>query len=99
MGLRELLKAFRDAHRRDVPALLGVAGLFVVLFLLVAYVVILLLSKFPWHRAASAIDNHGNVAIATLTFVLVVISAFYAAVTYRMLVQMQESRAAGIKPL
>lgn len=99
MHLSDLLKNWRKIRLRDVIIILIITSLFSLAVVFAIVGVGHLLGRVPWRSLANTLNQYGNLALVILTFTLAGVTAFYAAVTYRMLVQMRESQRAEIKPI
>jgi hypothetical protein len=97
--LPSLITGIKTFRGRDLIIFLSIK---IFAFLGLASVVGLIiwkLSQLPLKELALKVNNYGNFVLAVLTFSLVVITAFYAVITYKMLLHMAENRRAEIKPL
>ncbi len=61
--------------------------------------IVLLIAGINFKPLFSLLNNNSNFIIALLTLLLVIITAFYAWVTFRMLFEMRENRISEIRPM
>lgn len=97
--LPSLITGIKTFRGRDLIIFLSIKTFAFLLLASAVGITILGLSQLPLKEFALKVNNYGNFVLAVLTFSLVVITAFYAVITYKMLLHMAESRRAEIKPL
>ncbi|MCH7828231.1 MAG: hypothetical protein IIC75_09735 [Bacteroidetes bacterium] len=97
--LSSLITGIKTSRGSELFFFIVITILFFLFWAIAIGGLIFTLTQLPLKEIALKLNTYGNFVLAVLTFSLVVITAFYAMITYRMLLHMGESRRAEIKPL
>jgi len=97
--LSSLITGIKTSRGSELFFFIVITILFFLFWAIAIGGLIFTLTQLPLKEIALKINAYGSFVLAILTFSLVVITAFYAMITYRILLHMTESRSAEIKPL
>ena len=93
------LKSYTEVQVKRFVKLCTIAT-FVAIFSVIIYSILVATSVgLNFRNLVLQISNYSNLILSILTIFLVITTVFYAWITYRMLVEMMESRSAAIRPI